>query len=338
MSKQELQTTINDLISNGKGILAADESLGTIGKRFQTIQVENTATNREQYRGLLSTTSDLSNYITGVILFEETLTQKANCSTLIPQTLADNNIVPGIKVDKGLISLSNCPDEKITQGLDGLAERLQAYKEQGARFAKWRNVYIISKNTPSMTAMRTNAEVLARYAAICQENGIVPIVEPEVLMDGNHTIEQCTEATEAVLYYVFAALYIHKISLEHILLKPNMVLPGKDCPEQSNAHTIAETTIQVLRRHVPAAVPSINFLSGGQSPQQATENLNEINRLGPQPWYLSFSYGRALQEPCLKAWQGQKNCVEQAQLALAKRAYLNGAATTGKYQAKMEDR
>jgi len=337
MANNELQQTIQDMVpGNGRGILAADESLGTIGKRFDTINVENTEEHRRTYRSLMCTTPDLGKHISGVILFEETLSQNTNNSHTIPAALAEQNIVPGIKVDKGLVTFSKTTDEKVTQGLDGLADRLQNYKAQGARFAKWRAVYNISDNNPSQMAIRANAEMLARYAAICQANGFVPIVEPEVLMDGDHTLARCAEASEAVFTTVFDALAAYQIELEHIILKPNMVIPGKNCASKSSPEAIAEATIKVLQSTVPEAVPSINFLSGGQSAEEATINLNAINNIGKQPWQLSFSYGRALQEPCLKAWGGSTDNIDHAQGVLFKRAKLNAAATVGKYNASAE--
>ncbi|MEE9451565.1 MAG: class I fructose-bisphosphate aldolase [Gammaproteobacteria bacterium] len=327
----ELHTTIEALVQPGKGILAADESTGTMGKRFTAIELENNSDNRQAYRSLLCTTPDLEKYINGVILFEETLTQGNNDGTLLPEVLMQKGIVPGIKVDKGLVTLANTADEKITQGLDGLSERLQTYKEQGARFAKWRNVYAISDNTPSLSIIKSGAEVLGRYAATCQDLGIVPIVEPEVLIDGPHNIDQCADVCEIVLHELFKALFVHQVQLEYIVLKPSMVLPGKECKEQCSATEIAEYTLSVCLNHVPAAVPSINFLSGGQTPEQATANLNAINSNGEQPWQLSFSYGRALQEPCLKAWQGNAENINEAQNALLERAKLNAAAALGEY-------
>lgn len=331
MSNNELIATIEDLVIPGKGILAADESIGTIGKRFAAIQLENNVDNRREYRSLLCTTPNLEQYISGVILFEETLSQQDNNGTLLPDVLRQKGIVPGVKVDKGLITLANTNNEKITQGLDGLSERLQAYKEQGAQFAKWRNVYAISDSTPSVAITKAGAEILARYAAVCQDVGIVPIVEPEVLIDGDHAIDHCSDVCEIVLHELFKALFIHQVQLEYMILKPSMILAGKDCAEQWNAAEIAEYTISVFRNHVPAAVPSINFLSGGQTPEQATVNLNAINAEGDQPWQLSFSYGRALQEPCLQAWQGNIENINKAQSALLNRAKLNAAATLGEY-------
>lgn len=336
MFYEELSDTMEQMLQEGKGILAADESNSTIGKRFATINTENNEQNRRDYRLLLATTPDLEQYINGVILFEETFTQKDDEGVSIPELFSKKGIVPGIKVDKGLVHLSNTEDEQVTQGLDGLAERLQQYKQLGARFAKWRNVYSISEHTPSLAAIKAGAENLARYAATCQSLGIVPIVEPEVLMDGDHTIEQCAEVCELVLHEVFHALFIHQISLEHIILKPSMVTSGKAHAPFSDAEDVADYTISVFRNNVPAAVPTINFLSGGQTPQQATANLNAMNTLGHQPWLLSFSYGRALQEDCLLAWGGKKENIAQAQEALLKRARLNSFASVGEYQSDME--
>jgi fructose-bisphosphate aldolase class I len=331
LNQEALIATITELAVPGKGILAADESLGTIGKRFATINLENTEEHRRQYRSLLCTTPNLGDYVNGMILFEETLTQKDDHGTPLPKILAEQGIVPGIKVDLGLTRLANTLDEQVTQGLDGLADRLAHYKEQGARFAKWRNVYRISDVTPSLAAIKTGAENLARYAAICQEAGIVPIVEPEVLMDGDHNIEHCAEVTEIVLMELFAALFLHQVHLELMVLKPSMVIAGADNNQQSSSQEVAEYTLNVFRNNVPAAVPTINFLSGGQTPEQATANLNAINNLDTQPWLLSFSYGRALQEPCLQAWQGKPENIGAAQDALYRRAQLNSLASVGEY-------
>ncbi len=336
MSVDQLEATIQDLVIRGQGILAADESTGTIGKRLQTINVESTIEARRGYRSLLATTPNLGDHVSGVILFEETLTQNTDQGESIPQAFAKQGIVPGIKVDKGLVTMPNSPNEKITQGLDGLEGRLATYKEQGARFAKWREVFSISNNTPTQIGLQANAEMLARYAAACQAQGIVPIVEPELLMDGDHNLQRCGEVTEAILFEVFSALQRHNISFEHMLLKPNMVIPGADAKDQSNPDEIGKATIKVLRRTVPAAVPSINFLSGGQSSIDASRNLQAINSQGPQPWYLTFSYGRALQELCLKAWGGRAENMNAAQDALFKRSKLNGAAAIGEYKGDME--
>ncbi|KTD08432.1 class I fructose-bisphosphate aldolase [Legionella jamestowniensis] len=336
MHYDELSETMEQLLQDGKGILAADESTGTIGKRFESIGIENSEENRRDYRLLLATTADLEQYINGVILFEETFQHKDDKDTPIAELFATKGILPGIKVDKGLTNLANTDNEKITQGLDGLTERLEHFKKLGARFAKWRNVYSITEYTPSLTAIKAGAETLARYAAICQETGIVPIVEPEVLMDGEHSIEHCAEACEMVLHELFHALFIHQVELELIVLKPSMITSGKSAKPFSTPEEVADYTISVFRNNVPAAVPTINFLSGGQTPQQATANLNAINSTGYQPWNLSFSYGRALQEDCLQIWGGKKANVSAAQAALLKRARLNSTACFGEYQADME--
>ncbi|MCX7101179.1 MAG: fructose-bisphosphate aldolase class I [Methylobacter sp.] len=336
--QNELQTTIAELVVKGKGILAADESHPTMAKRFATIKIDSNEESRRAYRSILLTTPNLGDFISGVILFEETLEQKTDDGKLLPAVLADNGMVPGIKVDKGTLPLANASGDLITQGLDGLTERLEGYKVQGARFAKWREVYSISPNNPTQLGMDANAEVLARYAAICQSVGIVPIVEPEVLLDGDHTIDYCFEVTEAVQRAVFHALYRHRVELEYIVLKPSMVMPGKTAQCQANPEEIAEKTLTQLRRSVPAAMPVINFLSGGQTPKEATANLNAINAMaGNAPWELSFSYGRALQQPVLQAWQGEPENSKAAQNALYQRAKLNGAARYGNYSANMEN-
>lgn len=336
MNAKNLQATIDDLVQAGRGILAADESAPTIEKRFQAIGVASTEASRRAYRTLLLTTPGLGEYISGVILFEETLTQKSDAATLLPATAWEQRIVPGIKVDKGKIDLALSPGDLITEGLDGLAGRLQTYRAQGARFAKWREVYAIAAHVPSASGIAANAEMLARYAAVCQSEGLVPIVEPEVLIDGDHGIERCAEVSEAVLHAVFHALHRHHVVLEHILLKPNMVLPGKAQPRAAPA-AVAEATLKVLRRSVPAAVPSINFLSGGQGPEEATANLNALNQAtGAAPWRLSISYGRALQQPALHAWGGLPENVPAAQQALLKRARLNSLAMRGDYTGEME--
>ena len=334
---QELQATIRDLVQKGKGILAADESAGTIEKRFRAVGLESSEESRRAYRALLLTAPGVGQYLSGVILFEETLGQKAADGTALTQAAQRQGIVPGVKVDKGTVGLANAPGDLVTQGLDGLAERLKAYKGQGARFAKWREVYPITERNPSPLSIAVNAEVLARYAALCQEQALVPIVEPEVLLDGDHGLQRCAEVTEAVLHAVFEALHRHKVILESMLLKPSMVLPGKDCASKAGPEEVARETMKVLRRTVPAAVPSINFLSGGQSAQQATTNLNALNTMFPgAPWQLSFSYARALQQPVLDAWRGRPENVALAQSAFHLRAKLNAAATKGQYQPDME--
>lgn len=332
----ELAATIKLIAVNGKGILAADESTPTITKRFQAVGIESTEETRRDYRELLMLTPGVNQYIAGVILFEETLNQKTTSGKLFPEALAESGIVPGIKVDKGLVHLANSTDEQITQGLDGLPERLADYKAKGARFAKWRAVYAISNTLPSKLAIKTNAEVLARYAAICQEQGIVPIVEPEILIDGDHSIERCEEVSEPVLRALFKALVRHKVILEYIILKPSMVISGKAATKKSGVKETAEATLRVLRRTVPAAVPTINFLSGGQSSEQATANLNEMNKNGKLPWNVSYSYARALQEICMKVWAGKPANVKAAQEAFLKRAKLNSLAAAGQYTEAME--
>ncbi|MGB5179682.1 MAG: class I fructose-bisphosphate aldolase [Gammaproteobacteria bacterium] len=336
-TRAELEATIYDMVQAGKGILAADESAPTIARRFAAINVESTEEQRRSYRGMLFSTPGLDEFISAVILFEETLTQQSDEGMALPEVLASKGIVPGIKVDKGLQPLANAAGDKVTQGLDGLAERLQLYKTQGARFAKWREVYPVTAHNPTALGLDVNAEMLARYAAICQTEGFVPIVEPEVLIDGDHSIERSAEVIEAVLHAVFHALQRHKVVLECIVLKPSMVTPGKEHPVRATPEEVAEATVRVFRRVVPAAVPSINFLSGGQTPEEATANLNAMNALfRDAPWELSFSYGRALQEPALKAWQGKAENAAATQQALYQRAFLNGAARTGEYVPAME--
>ncbi|MDF2866874.1 MAG: fda [Gammaproteobacteria bacterium] len=336
MSQAELLATIKAIAVPGKGILAADESDKTIAKRFKSINLESTEESRRAYREMLFTTPEFGQYVSGVILYEETLYQKHKDGTPFPELLAKQGAIPGIKVDKGLVDLPNCPGEQITQGLDGLTDRLKKYKEQGARFAKWREVYHIGDVIPSSLAIKANAEMLAFYAAACQEQGIVPIVEPEVLIDGSHTLARCFAVTEAVLHAVFKALYKHKILLEGMILKPSMVISGNQCAKQADVQEVAEQTLTVLRRYVPAAVPTINFLSGGQSSEVATAHLNAMNKDKNNPWNLSFSYGRALQDHALKAWGGKPENVAVAQHALHKRLKLNGLASVGKYDSSME--
>jgi fructose-bisphosphate aldolase, class I len=332
----ELQATIQAMVQHGKGILAADESAPTIAKRFKAISLESTEENRRAYRSLILGTAGLGEYVSAVILFEETLTQRDDAGTALPQLAARQGIVPGIKVDAGKLPLALAPGDEVTQGLDGLARRLDGYKKEGARFAKWRAVYNVSATLPGRAAIEANAHALARYAAICQEQGVVPIVEPEVLIDGDHGIDRCAEVSELVLHEVFDALFRQHVELEHVVLKPSMVVPGKEHARQASPAEVAAQTLRVLRRCVPAAVASINFLSGGQTPQQATANLDAINRAGAQPWPLSFSYGRALLDPALKAWGGRADQARRAQDALLARARLNGAACRGRYTAALE--
>ncbi len=333
----ELQSTIVQMVQPGKGILAADESLTTIARRFAPIHTESTGESRRAYRALLFAAPGIEDYISGVIEFEETLAQTTDEGTPLSEALARRGIVPGIKVDRGKGPLALSPGDFITYGLDGLAERLQQYKTRGTRFAKWREVYAISKHSPTAHGISASAEMLARYAAVCQAHGIVPIVEPEVLMDGDHSLARCAEVTEAVQKEIFYALYRHHVALEHMILKPNMVLPGSAHTVKASAKEIAAVTLRVLKRTVPAAVPGINFLSGGLSPEDATANLNAMNANFPHvPWQLSFSYGRALQQPVLQAWSGKPENAALAQQALLKRARLNGAAQRGKYLPSME--
>ncbi len=333
----ELQQTMAALVRPGKGILAADESTPTITKRFKATGIESSEETRRTYRSLLLTTAGVGEYISGVILYEETLGQKDGTGRPLPDVAADQGIVPGIKVDKGTVELPGAEGDKITQGLDGLQERLVGYKRQGARFAKWREVYGIGPRNPTRLGIEANAEVLARYAAACQAEGLVPIVEPEVLLDGDHDIERCATVAQAVLHEVFHALHRHSVALESMILKPSMVLPGKSSGHRAEPHEVAEQTLKVLRRTVPAAVRSINFLSGGQTPIQATANLNAMNRdFANQPWALSFSFARALQEPAMASWDGRTDTIEDAQEAFYHRARLAADASRGSYDPAME--
>ncbi len=335
--QNQLQGTVAELTLKGKGILAADESQPTIAKRFKAIGLESSEENRRIYRSLLLTTPGIGEFLNGVILFEETLGQKADDGTPLPVVAQRAGIVPGIKVDKGTVALPGAPDDLVTQGLDGLAGRLADYKKKGARFAKWREVYVVSDHNPTALGVEANAEMLARYAATCQEQGMVPIVEPEVLLDGTHSLQRCAEVSESVLHAVFHALHRHHVMLEYMLLKPSMVLPGKDHPRKAHPEEVARETIKVLKRTVPAAVPSINFLSGGQTSAQATANLNALNALFPQsPWTLSFSYARALQQPVLEAWHGRPENVVNAQKSFHQRLTLTAAACRGAYRPNME--
>ena len=336
MAFHELERIAGQIVADGKGILAADESTGTIKKRFDSIGVESTEETRRAYRELLFTTEGAEEFIGGVILFDETIRQKASDGTPFPKLLESKGIVPGIKVDTGAKPLALAEGETITEGLDGLRERLAEYRELGARFAKWRAVITIGMDIPSEYCIWTNAHALARYAALCQESGLVPIVEPEVLMDGDHTIDRSFHVTSHTLHAVFTELRDQRVHPEGILLKPNMVLPGYESPEQVSDEEIARQTVQCFRRHVPAAVPGIVFLSGGQSEEEATRRLNAINAVGPHPWKVSFSYGRALQAAALKAWGGHEENVEAAQRAYYHRAKMNSAAQTGTYAPELE--
>ncbi|MBW2148864.1 MAG: fructose-bisphosphate aldolase class I [Deltaproteobacteria bacterium] len=336
MTTQDIESVARALVAEGKGILAADESLGTIKKRFAGINLDSTKETRRSYREVLFTTPGIEAFISGVILFDETVRQSAGNGTPFPAVLAQKGIIPGIKVDTGAKNLAGFPGEAITEGLDGLRDRLEEYRGLGARFAKWRAVITIGTGIPTRFCIDANAHALARYAALCQEAGLVPIVEPEVLMEGNHDIVRCEEVTAAVLKSVFSQIQEHRVMPEGMLLKPNMVLSGKGCPRQAGVSEVAEATVRCLSRTVPVAVPGIVFLSGGQSPELATEHLNAMNARGGHPWELSFSYARALQEPTLNAWKGEAANVPAAQKAFHHRARCNSAARYGRYSKEME--
>ncbi len=336
MSKQELEKVAQAMVAKGKGILAADESMGTIKRRFDSVKIESNENNRRAYREMLFTTKGIEEAISGVILFDETLRTAASDGTPFPQVLSKKGIIPGIKVDKGPVDLPEFPGEVVTEGLDGLRGRVKEYRDLGAKFAKWRAVINIGNGIPTYTCLEANAHALARYAALCQEGGLVPIVEPEVLLDGSHTVERCQEVTEQALKVTFTALFLQRVYLEGMILKPSMIVSGKDCPRQAGVQEVAERTLQCLKRTVPAAVPGIAFLSGGQSAERATEHLNAMNAMGPHPWEVSFSYARALQDPALKAWKGEPGNVPAAQKIFYHRAKCNSAARTGKYSKQME--
>jgi fructose-bisphosphate aldolase class I len=338
MIAQELVNTAKKLVAGDKGLLAMDESNPTCNKRFAKVGIPQTEEARRDYRELIVTTPGLDDYISGAIISDETIRQKTKDGLPFIKVLEEAGIIPGIKVDAGAKDMAAHPGEKITEGLDGLRERLAEYSQMGARFAKWRAVLLIGGGIPSRSCIEANALTLARYAALCQEVGLVPIVEPEVLMDGDHTLERCSEVTEEVLHTVFDQLYRQRVILEGMLLKPNMALPGLDCPKQEETEVIADITVRCLLRTVPAAVPGITFLSGGQSAELASARLNAMNvsfksRL---PWALSFSFARAIQQPALEIWQGKENFVVQAQEALYHRTLCNGAARRGEYHAAME--
>jgi fructose-bisphosphate aldolase class I len=336
MDATALEETAQTLVALGKGILAADESTATIEKRFARAGVPSTEEARRAYREALFTTPGVESFLSGAILFDETIRQTSSDGTPFPGLLSQKGILPGIKVDRGTTALPGFPGERVTEGLDGLFERLAEYRALGARFAKWRAVIAVGLGLPTETCLAVNAHALARYAALCQEAGLVPIVEPEVLMDGDHPLERCEEATEAALAHLFGELRRQRVRLEGTVLKPNMVLSGKSCPRQEGVERVAEATLRVLRRTVPAAVPGIAFLSGGQSALLATAHLQALNALGPHPWRLTFSYSRAIQEPALAAWQGKRENVARAQRVLLERACLNAAASRGSYSADME--
>ena len=337
MERQGLELTARKLIANGKGILAADETVPTLTKRFAALKIESTEDSRRAYREMFFTTPDISAFISGVILQDETIRQKNAVGVPLAEVLSKQGIIPGIKVDTGAKVLADSPDETVTEGLDGLRDRLKEYAAIGARFAKWRAVIRITDTLPTPMCITVNAHALARYASLCQEQSIVPIVEPEVLMDGPHTIERCEEVTSSVLHAVFHALFEQRVILEGMLLKPNMVISGKECRSQTSVEEVAAATLRCLRRHVPAAVPGIVFLSGGQSDVLATSHLNAINNLDlPKPWKISFSYGRALQDPAIEAWRGKQQNQKAAQQAFYHRAKCNSAATIGKYTSALE--
>jgi fructose-bisphosphate aldolase class I len=337
MASNDLAAIARQMVAPGQGILAADESTGTITKRFEKVGIESTEDSRRDYRELLVTAPEAGEHISGIILYDETIRQDASDGRRFVDLLNDVGILPGIKVDTGAKPLTFCPDEKMTEGLDGLRERIEEYVELGAKFAKWRAVITIAPHLPSQYCIDVNAHALARYAALCQEGGLVPIVEPECTIDGDHTIDRCYEVTDATLYAVFDQLHRQRVNFEHMILKPNMVISGKDCPEQAGVEEVAEKTLQVLRRNVPAAVPGVAFLSGGQSPEQATAHLNAMNQIGEVPWQLTFSYARALQDAAIKAWKGEAANKEAAQQAFSHRAKLVSLARQAKYSPDMEE-
>jgi len=337
MTITDLESTAQALVASGKGILAADETPGTLTRRLEALKIESTPNSRRAYREMFFTTPGIAEFISGVIMQDETIRQKSSKGTALADLLAQQGIIPGIKVDNGAKLLAGSPGENITEGLDGLRERLKEYHEIGARFAKWRAVIAVSESLPSATCVNVNAHALARYAVLCQEQDVVPIVEPEVLMDGSHAIERCEEVTGQVLHAVFGALFDQKVSLEGMLLKPNMIISGMKCARQASVEEVALATVRCLSRHVPAAVPGIVFLSGGQSHVAATAHLSAINRLdAPKPWKLSFSYGRALQDEALKAWLGKNENLPRAQEVFYHRAKCDSAAALGKYTEEME--
>jgi fructose-bisphosphate aldolase class I len=340
MNVQELVNTAQKLTKGDKGLLAMDESNPTCNKRFAKLGIPQTEENRRAYRELILTTPDLGKYISGAILYDETIRQSTKNGIPFVKVALDAGIIPGIKVDEGAKDLAGYPGEKITEGLDGLRDRLKDYYQMGARFAKWRAVITIGEGIPSRGCIQANAHALARYAALCQEAGLVPIVEPEVLMDGDHTLQRCSDVTEEVLHIVFDELYNQRVVLEGMLLKPNMIIPGLDCPKQESVDEVADATVKVLLRTVPAAVPGIMFLSGGQSSELATARLNAMNARFKSrlPWALSFSFARAIQQPALDIWQNKEANVSAAQQALSHRAKCNQAARSGQYHPEMENK
>jgi fructose-bisphosphate aldolase, class I len=334
---ETLESVAATLVAEGKGILAADESVSTLTRRFDALGIQSTEQSRRAYREMLFTTRGVAEFISGAILYDETIRQKSSDGMPLAQALSRQGIVPGIKVDTGAEPLAGAPEETVTEGLDGLRDRLAEYHGMGARFAKWRAVIRITPNLPSPACVSANAHALARYAALCQERQLVPIIEPEVLMNGAHTIERCEQVTGKVLHAVFDALLENGVSLEAMLLKPNMVIAGTECPRPASVQEVASATLRCLRRHVPLAVPGIVFLSGGQTDRMATAHLNAINRMpGPKPWKISFSYGRALQDAAMAAWRGRYENLEAGQQAFYHRARCNGATTRGEYTDQME--
>ncbi len=337
MTRHDLHDVALALVAERKGILAADETVPTLTKRFDSLGIASTEQSRRTYRQMLFTSPGVAEFISGAIMHDETIRQKSSAGTPLVEVQTAQGIVPGIKVDTGAKPLAGSRQETMTEGLDGLRDRLSEYRAMGARFAKWRAVIHVADDLPSSACVSANAHALARYAALCQEQELVPIVEPETLMDGSHSIERCEQVTGGVLHAVFDALFDQGVALEGILLKPNMVISGKACNRQASVDEVATATLRCLKRHVPAAVPGVVFLSGGQNPRLATAHLNAINQLpGPKPWKLSFSYGRALQDPALEAWHGRDENLAAGQQALYRRARLNGVASVGKYGDEME--
>jgi fructose-bisphosphate aldolase class I len=337
MASNDLGAIARQMVATGQGILAADESTGTITKRFEKVGIESTEETRRDYRELLVTAPNAGQYISGVILYDETIRQDASDGRSFVELLNDVGILPGIKVDTGAKPLTLVPEEKMTEGLDGLRERIEEYVQLGAKFAKWRAVLTIGPSIPSQYCIDVNAHALARYAALCQEGGLVPIVEPECLIEGDHTIDRCYEVTDVTLHAVFDQLHRQRVTFEQMILKPNMVISGKDCPEQAGVDEVAEKTLNVLRRNVPAAVPGVAFLSGGQTPEQATAHLNAMNLIGNVPWEITFSYARALQDAAIKTWKGEAANKEKAQKAFSQRAKLVSLARQGEYKPDMEE-
>jgi len=337
MDKKALKETAEYLVQSGKGILAADESSGTIKKRFDVVGIEDTEENHRKYRQLLFTTQNIENYISGVIMYDETIRQKADDGKSFPELLSVRGMYPGIKVDTGKVSMPLSPDEWVTEGLDGLRSRLKEYKDLGVKFAKWRAVIVINGDyAPSAGCLNSNIDSLARYAGYCQEVGIVPIVEPEVLMDGDHDLKRCADVTTRTLKSLFAELFDHQVYLDGLVLKINMILPGKKNDQKFSDEEVAKETLKIMESAVSVSIPGIVFLSGGQTPQESTSRLNKMNKIGAMSWAISFSYGRALQETVLSKWEGKDENIEAAQNEFLKRSRLNSLATKGEYESSME--